>query len=163
MPHNPVKSPATYPNFPVRQDRSMVAPHLGSTDYSKNFVNEVLHMQAPKQGKLPPEQFDDEFTQEEHPMFIHNGSKRSSGSPPRLGIKSTSPSSNVPIHPRSLPSVGNDPSPADNPTPTEVRNIRLSVSKRMRSPIYRDEFLQDNSTPIEDDNERELQSKAKRD
>ncbi|GMI95866.1 yeast Sac3 homolog B [Hibiscus trionum] len=188
MPHNPVKSPATYPNFPARQDQSMVSPHLGSPDYSKNFVNEVPDdMQAPKQGKLPPEQFDDKFTQE-HPMFIRNGSKRPSGSPPRLGTKSTSPSSNIPIHPRSLPSAGSDPSPAvrntgpsvskrmrsppliynaeflqNNSTPTEVRNIGPSVSKKTRSPsISHDEFLQDNSTPIEDDTERELQAKAKR-
>ncbi|KAK8556065.1 hypothetical protein V6N13_070135 [Hibiscus sabdariffa] len=75
MPQNPVKSPATYPNFPTRQDRSVVSSHFGSPDYSKNFVNEVPDMHAPKQGKLPLEQFDDEYTQQ-HPMFSHNGSKR---------------------------------------------------------------------------------------
>ncbi|KAL4284034.1 hypothetical protein GQ457_16G030350 [Hibiscus cannabinus] len=175
MPQNPVKSPATYPNFPTRQDRSVVSPHFGSPDYSKNFVNEVPDMHAPKQGKLPHEQFDDEYTQE-HPMFSHNGSKRPMGSPPRLGTKTTSPSSNVPIRLRSLPSAGNDPSPAvrnigppvskrtrspplmyrdeflqDNSSPIEVRNIGPSVSKRTKSPpsIYNDEFLQDNSTPTE--------------
>ncbi|KAK9009400.1 hypothetical protein V6N11_035939 [Hibiscus sabdariffa] len=165
MPHNPVKSPATYPNFPVRQDRSMVAPHLGSTDYSKNFVNEVSHMQAPKQGKLPPEQFDDEFTQEEHPMFIHSGSKTPSGFPsvgnnPSPAVRNIGRSVSKRI--MSPPLIYDDEFLQDNSTPTEVRNIRFSVSKRTRSPIYRDEFLQDHSTPIEDDNEQELQSKAKR-
>ncbi|KAE8667963.1 SAC3/GANP/Nin1/mts3/eIF-3 p25 family, putative isoform 3 [Hibiscus syriacus] len=182
MPHNPVKLLATYSNFPTRQDRSVVSPQLGSPDYGKNFIHEVPDMQAPKQGKLPPEQFDDKFSQE-HPMFFRNGSKRPMGSPPRLGplgTKSTSPSSNVPVRPRSLPFAGNDPSPA-------VRNIGPPVSKRTRSPsiyddeflqdnstplnfkktrsppsVYRDEFLQDNSTPIEDDTKRELQAKAKR-
>ncbi|XP_039067870.1 SAC3 family protein B-like [Hibiscus syriacus] len=147
MPHNPVILPATYPDFPTRQDRSVVSPHLGSPDY----------------------RFDDKFSQE-HPMFFHNGSKRPMGSPPRLGTKTTSPSSNVPARPRSLPSAGNDPYLAvppvsnrtrstliygdeflqDNSTPIEVQNIAPSVSKRTRSPpIYDDEFLQDNSTPTE--------------
>ncbi|KHG03764.1 Mcm3ap [Gossypium arboreum] len=153
--HNPVKLPANYPNFPAHQDRSMASPHLGSADYRKNFVNEVPDMQVPKQGRLPSQQFDDEFTQEHH-KSVRNGSKRPSGSPPRLGTKSISPSSNFPIRPRSLPSARNDPPPT-------VRNIGPPVSKRTRSPlIYHDDFLQESSTPIEDDTERELQAKAKR-
>ncbi|TYJ20272.1 hypothetical protein E1A91_A09G252300v1 [Gossypium mustelinum] len=155
MPQNPVKLPANYPNFPAHQDRSMASPHLGSADYRKNFVNEVPDMQVPKQGRLPSQQFDDEFTQEHH-KSVRNGSKRPSGSPPRLGTKSISPSSNFPIRPRSLPSARNDPPPT-------VRNIGPPVSKRTRSPlIYHDDFLQESSTPIEDDTERELQAKAKR-
>ncbi|KAB2067712.1 hypothetical protein ES319_A09G247100v1 [Gossypium barbadense] len=155
MPQNPVKLPANYPNFPAHQDRSMASPHLGSADYRKNFVNEVPDMQVPKQGRLPSQQFDDEFTQEHH-KSVRNGSKRPSGSPPRLGTKSISPRSNFPIRPRSLPSARNDPPPT-------VRNIGPPVSKRTRSPlIYHDDFLQESSTPIEDDTERELQAKAKR-
>ncbi|KAG4131757.1 hypothetical protein ERO13_D09G233100v2 [Gossypium hirsutum] len=156
MPQNPVKLPANYPNFPAHQDRSVASPHLGSADYRKNFANEVPDMQVPKQGRLPSQQFDDEFTQEHH-KSVRNGSKRPSGSPPRLGTKSISPSSNFPIRPRSLPSARNDPPPT-------ARNIGPPVSKRTRSPplIYHDDFLQESSTPIEDDTERELQAKAKR-
>ncbi|KAH1089219.1 hypothetical protein J1N35_016476 [Gossypium stocksii] len=156
MPQNPFKLPANYPNFRAHQDRSAASPHLGSADYRKNFVNEVPNMQVPKQGRLPSQQFDDEFTQEHHKSNRY-GSKRPSGSPPTLGTKSISPSSNFPIRPRSLPSARNDPPPT-------VRNIGPPVSKRTRSPplIYHDDFLQESSTPIEDDTERELQAKAKR-
>ncbi|XWS08687.1 hypothetical protein CRYUN_Cryun40dG0022600 [Craigia yunnanensis] len=110
------------------------------------------------QDRLPPTEPADEFTQEHH-QFVHNGSKRPSGSPPRLGTKENilSRSSDVLIRPRSLPSAHSVVSPA-------VRNIGPPVSKRTRSPplIYRDEFLQENSSPTEDDTERELQAKAKR-
>ena len=90
------------------------------------------------------------------PPFLHliNSvlySCRPSGSPPRLGTKSNilSPSSDVLIRPRSLPSSHSIVSPA-------VRNIGHLVSKRTRSPpsIYCDEFLQENSSPTEDGIER---------
>ncbi|XP_022722839.1 SAC3 family protein B isoform X2 [Durio zibethinus] len=158
MQHNPVKLPTNYPSLPTHQDQSVVSYHVGPPDYRKSFVNEVSDTHAPKQGRLPPTQPTDEVTLEHH-QFVHNVSKRPSGSPPRLGTKSNiiSPSSDVLIHPRSLPSSQGVVSPA-------VRNIGPPVSKRTRSPplIYRDEFLQENASHIEDDTERELQAKAKR-
>ncbi|XWS13970.1 hypothetical protein CRYUN_Cryun36dG0084000 [Craigia yunnanensis] len=158
MQQNPVKLPATYPSLPAHQDRSVASPHVGPSDYWKSFVSEVTDMQAPKQGRLPPTQPSDGVTQEHH-QFVRNSSKRPSGSPPRLGTKSNilPPSSDVLIHPRSLPSSHSIVSPA-------VRNIGPLVSKRTRSSplIYHDEFIQENSGPTEDGIERELQAKAKR-
>ncbi|XVE81994.1 hypothetical protein DITRI_Ditri15bG0111400 [Diplodiscus trichospermus] len=158
MQHNSVKLPATYPRLPAHQDRSVVSPHVDLPDYKKSFVNEASDMQAPRQGRLPPTQPADEVTQEHH-QFVRNGSERPSRSPPRLGTKSNtlSPNSDVLIRPRSLPSAHSVVSPA-------VRNSGPPVSKRTRSPplIYRDEFLQENSSPIEDGTERELQARAKR-
>ncbi|KAK6254613.1 hypothetical protein SCA6_015918 [Theobroma cacao] len=177
MQHNPAKLPATYPNLPAHQDQSVVSSHVGPTGYRKSFVNEVPDMQAPKQARLPRTQPAEEVTPENF-LSVRNGSKRTeklcahdtafftalplswpSGSPPRLGTKSNilSSSSDVPIRPRSLPS-------AHGIVSTAVRNTGLPVSKRTRSPplIYRDEFLEENSSPIEDGTERELQAKAKR-
>lgn len=157
MQHSPAKSPATYPNLKNHQHRVVVSPHVGPPDNRKNLV-EVPDMQIPKQGRLPPTQPADQVIQEHH-QFVHNGSKRPSGSSPRLGIKSNnfSPSSDVLNHPTSLPL-------ASNAVFTAVRNTGPSVFKRTRSPplIYHDEFLQENSSVTEDYTERELQAKAKR-
>ncbi|XVF28467.1 hypothetical protein REPUB_Repub15cG0031800 [Reevesia pubescens] len=158
MQQNPVKLPAISPSLPAHQDRSVVSPNVGPPDYRKRFVNEVPDMQAPNLGRLPPTKPADEFTPE-HYQFPLNSSKRPSGSPPRLGTKSNSlsSSSDVLIHPRSLPSAQSVVSPA-------VRNTVSAVPKRTRSPplIYHDEFLQENSSTNEDDTEREMQAKAKR-
>ncbi|XVF38590.1 hypothetical protein REPUB_Repub20aG0115300 [Reevesia pubescens] len=155
--HNPVKLPATYPDLSAHQDRSTVIPYVGAPGYRKSFVNEMPDTQAPKQGRLLTTQPADEFTLEHH-QFACNVSKRPSGSPSRLSTKSNSfsPSSDVPIRPRSLPS-------AQSVVSLAVRNTGPPVLKRTRSPplIYRDEFLQETSSPIEDDTERELQAKAK--
>ncbi|OMO53787.1 SAC3/GANP/Nin1/mts3/eIF-3 p25 [Corchorus capsularis] len=150
--HNPARLPAT--NFPAHQDLSVVPPHVDAADYRKRFVDEQPDMQATKQARSQHKQ---EVTQE-HRQFVRNGSKRPSGSPPRLGTKSnTLPSrSDALIRARSSP-------PAKIIVSTAVRNAGPSVSKRTRSPlVYQDEFLQDNFSPAEDDNERESQAKAKR-
>ncbi|OMO98358.1 SAC3/GANP/Nin1/mts3/eIF-3 p25 [Corchorus olitorius] len=155
MQHNPARLPATYSNFPAHQDQFVVPPHVDAADYRKSFVDEQPDMQATKQARSQHKQ---EVTQE-HRQFVRSGSKRPSGSPPRLGTKSnTLPSSSEAlIRPRSSP-------PAKSIVSTAVRNAGPSASKRTRSPplVYQDEFLQDNSSPAEDDSARELQAKAKR-
>ncbi|XVF66336.1 hypothetical protein PTKIN_Ptkin10aG0027400 [Pterospermum kingtungense] len=154
---SPAKLPATYPNLKNHQHRSVVSPQVGPPDYRKNF-DEVSNMQVPKQGRLPPTQPADQVTQEHH-QIVRSGSKRPSGSPPRLGTKSNilSPSSDV------LNRLTSSPL-ATNVVSTAVRNTGPPVSKRTRSPplIYRDEFLQEKSSSTEDYTERELQAKAKR-
>lgn len=166
-PGNHAEFASNLPNLLARHNQSSVASHVDPYTPIKRPVSEVTNVQAPKGIQFSSRESIRAFNAE-HPQFARNDSRsepivefpsKLSTSPPRMGASSNfllnRPDSQ--INPRSLPMQNNNAANLDK--------INSSiVSKRTRSPppTLQDKALPANFSNNQDDNEREMQAKAKR-
>ncbi|GLT37106.1 hypothetical protein SLA2020_114420 [Shorea laevis] len=150
---NHAKLPANLPNLLSRQNQSLPSSYVNPFFHRKSPANQLTDI--PKGIRFQPMESAKEVS-EEYPQFVQNDPRRPSASPPRLGA-----TSNVLLNThdsqRDLPMQNNKVSTTDKIT-------SFPVSKRTRSPplTLQDEVLLATSSNRQDENEREMQAKAKR-